>query len=157
MSSTVEIDEIDVKILHELTKNARVKLKDIAEVCGVTSSAISTRIERLRNKGVITGAVQFVSMDLLDYLLPASIGINLNPDKETIVMKILKENSNVIAISQSVGKYDLTIFLVAKGIKELERLKQVIRKQEGIRKISISLWSTPHFNFENIDLQPTRG
>ena len=71
-------------------------------------------------------------------------------------MKLVKENSNIIALSQSVGKNDLTIFLLAKSVKELERLKQIIRTQEGIRKISINLWSTPRFNFENIDLQPTR-
>ena len=155
MSSTVEIDEIDVKILRELIKDARTRLKDIAKACGVSSSAIFTRLKRLKTTGVITGAVQFVNMGRLGYLFPASIGINLNPDKETIVMKLIRENFNIIVLSQSVGKNDLIIFLALKSIKEIERLKQVIRKQEGIRKISVNLWSTPRFNFENIDLQST--
>ncbi len=157
MSSTIEIDEVDVKILRELIKDARTRLKDIAKACGVSSTAILTRLARLKRTGVIAGAVQFINMNRLGYLLPASIGINLNPGEETTVMKLIKENSNPIALSKSVGKSDLMVFLFAKSIKELERLKQVIKTQEGIRKISINLWSTPQFSLENIDLQPTRG
>jgi len=152
MNSTVEIDEIDVKILLELIKDARARLKDIAKACGITSSAISTRIAQLKIRGVVTGAVQFFNMEHLGYLLPASIGIKMNPHEEARVIKLMKENPNTIAVSPSIGKYDLTVFLVAQCIRELEGLKQVIRKQEGVRKISISLWSTPHFNLENIDL-----
>jgi DNA-binding Lrp family transcriptional regulator len=157
MSSIVEIDEIDVKILRELIKDARTKLKDIAKDCGVSSSAIFNRVKRLKTKGVITGAVQYVNMDRLGYLHPASIGISLNPDQEPLVIKLIREKANLISLVRSIGKNDLNIFLVAKSIKELDDLKQHIKKQAGIERIAINLWCTPYFNSENIDLQPTRA
>jgi DNA-binding Lrp family transcriptional regulator len=153
----VEIDEIDVKILRELLKDARTKLKDIAKDCGLSSTAILNRVKRLKAAGVITGAALFINMSLLGYMYPASIGIDLNHGQETQVIKSIRERANLISLSQSVGKNDLNIFLVAKSVKEIDNLKQTIRKQAGVRKISISLWSTPYFNFENIDLQPTRA
>ena len=157
MSPIVEIDEIDVKILRELLKDARTKLKDIAKDCGLSSTAILNRVKRLKAAGVITGAALFINMSLLGYMYPASIGIDLNHGQETQVIKSIRERANLISLSQSVGKNDLNIFLVAKSVKEIDNLKQTIRKQAGVRKISISLWSTPYFNFENIDLQPTRA
>jgi DNA-binding Lrp family transcriptional regulator len=152
----VEIDEIDVKILRELIKDARARLKDIAECCGVSSTAILNRIKRLKAAGVITGAALFINMSLLVYMYPVSIGINLDPSRELQVIRLIRERASSITLSQCVGKYNLSIFSVARSIKEIDNLKQSIRKQQGIKQIAINLWSTPYLSFENIDLKPTR-
>jgi DNA-binding Lrp family transcriptional regulator len=157
MNNTVEIDEIDVKILRELIKDARAKLKDIAKTCGVSSTAIMNRIKRLKTTGVITGAVQYIDMSKLGYMQPATIGINLNYSQEAQVIKLIRERAKVIMFDQSVGKNDLSIFCVAKNIKELDDLKQLIKKQPQIRRVTINLWSTPYPNFEKLDIQPTRA
>ena len=157
MNNTVEIDEIDVKILRELIKDARAKLKDIAKTCGVSSTAIMNRIKRLKTTGVITGAVQYIDMSRLGYMQPATIGISLNYSQESQVVKLIRERAKVIMFDQSVGKNDLSIFCVAKNIKELDDLKQLIKKQPQIRRVTINLWSTPYPNFEKLDIQPTRA
>lgn len=157
MNNTVEIDEIDVKILRELIKDARAKLKDIAKKCDVSSTAIMSRIKRLKTTGVITGAVQYIDMSRLGYMQPATIGISLNYSQESQVVKLIRERAKVIMFDQSVGKNDLSIFCVAKNIKELDDLKQLIKKQPQIRRVTINLWSTPYPNFEKLDIQPTRA
>jgi len=157
MNNTVEIDEIDVKILRALIKDARAKLKDIAKTCGVSSTAIMNRIKRLKTAGVITGAVQYIDMSRLGYMQPATIGISLNYRQEAQVVKLIRERAKVIMFDQSVGKTDLSIFCVAKNIKELDDLKQLIKKQPQIRRVTINLWSTPYPNFAELDIQPTRA
>ncbi|MCW4045145.1 MAG: Lrp/AsnC family transcriptional regulator [Candidatus Bathyarchaeota archaeon] len=153
----MEIDEIDVKILRELIKDARKRLKDIAKDCGISSTAVFNRIKRLKTAGVITGAVQYVNMERLGYLFPASIGISLNSNQEPQVIRIIKERANLIAFAPSIGKSDLTIFLVAKSMNELDYLKQQLKKEAGIERITIDLWTTPCLNFENLNLQPIRA
>jgi len=157
MNNTVEIDEIDVKILRELIKDARAKLKDIAKKCDVSSTTIMNRIKRLKTTGVITGAVQYIDMSRLGYMQPATIGISLNYSQESQVVKLIRERAKVIMFDQSVGKTDLSIFCVAKNIKELDDLKQLIKKQPQIRRVTINLWSTPFPNFEKLEIQPTRA
>lgn len=157
MSPTVRIDEIDVKILHALIKDARAELKGIAKSCGVSVTAISNRVKRLRATNVITGAAQFMNMARLGYLHPASIGIKLNLSQEFHTIKIIKEQARVVSLSRSVGKNDLSIFLVAKSIEEIDNLKQAIRRQVGLSRITINIWDTPHLNLENVDIQPTRA
>ena len=157
MSAIVEIDETDVKILQELLRDARVRLKDIAKSCGLSSTAILNRISRLKASGVITGALLFVNMSQMGFMYPASIGVDLKPDQKIEVFKILRKQTNLAILSEGAGNNSFTIFFVAKSMKEIDDFKQLIRKQAGSRKITVSIWSTPHFNFENIDLQPTKG
>ena len=156
MNALVEIDEIDVRILHELIKDARTKLKDIAEICGLSPPAILNRISRLKAAGVITGAVQFINMSQMGYMFPASIGFDLEHDQKTEVFKVLRKHSNLAILSEGAGSSSFSVFFVAKSLREIEDLKQFIRKQAGLRKVTVSIWRTPCFTFENIDLKPTR-
>jgi DNA-binding Lrp family transcriptional regulator len=157
MNRIVEIDEIDVKILRELIKDARTKLKDIAKQCGLSSVAVCKRVKRLKVTGVITGAVLFSDMSRSGFLYPASIGVELNHSGEAQAIHSIKDQVNVVFVSQGIGKDNLIFFVVAQDLQEIDHLKQTIRKQRGIRRITVSHWSTPYFNFESIDLLPTRA
>jgi DNA-binding Lrp family transcriptional regulator len=64
-------------------------LKDIANACGLSSTAIVNRIQRLKAKGVITGSVLFINMSQMGYMYPASIGVDLKPGQIPIISKIL--------------------------------------------------------------------
>jgi DNA-binding Lrp family transcriptional regulator len=157
MSAKVEIDDVDVKILRELVKDARTKLKDIATSCGLSSTAIFNRIERLKATGVIVGAIIFSNMSQIGYMYPASFGVDLKPGQEVEIARKLRERTNLVFLNPSAGNSSFTIFLVAQSLEDIDNLKQLIRKQTGSSKITVSLWTTPQFDFENIDLQPTKG
>lgn len=150
----MELDEIDLKILRALIRDARTNLKDIAKECGLSSNAIFKRIQHLRSTGVIMGTILFVNMSALGNTYPAAIGVNLNPRQEKVVAKLIRERANVIDISQSVGEYDLCVFMIAKSISEIDYMKQLIRKQPGVERVAVSLWSKAQFIFENLNLQP---
>jgi len=132
-------------------------LKDIANTCGLSSTAIFNRIRRLKAEGVIAGSALFINMSQMGYMYPASIGVDLKPDQETVISKILRERTNLVSLSESTGTSSFSIFLVGKSMKEINDLKLLIREHAGLRKITVSLWNTPYFNFENVDLQPRRG
>jgi Lrp/AsnC family transcriptional regulator for asnA, asnC and gidA len=157
MNQTVEIDEIDVKILRELIQDARKKLKDIAKECSLSSNAIFKRIKRLKATGVITGTIIYTNLESSAYEQPATIGINLNANQEPRVSKIIRKHGNLIALHPSVGKYDLSAFVMAKNLTELEQLKQIIRKQPGVRRIAINFWNKCYFNFDNVDFATKRS
>jgi DNA-binding Lrp family transcriptional regulator len=154
MNPIVNIDEIDAKILCELIEDARKKITDIAKKCGISTTAILKRISRLKAEGVITGTVLFSDMSLLGYMFPASIGISLNQSQESEVLKMIKEKVHLIMLSRSVGEDNLFLFVIANNLHEIENLKQIIKGYPSVRKVTISIWSTPTFNFENISLRP---
>jgi DNA-binding Lrp family transcriptional regulator len=157
MNPIMHIDEIDAKILSELIEDARKKIADIAKKCGVSSTAILKRIERLKAEGVITGTVLFSDMSRLGYMFPASIGITLNQNQEPEVLKLIEEKVHLIMLSRSVGEDNLFLFVIANNLHEIENLKQIIKGYPSVKKVTVSIWNTPTFNFENISLQPTEA
>ncbi len=154
MSTSVEIDEIDIKILSLLIKDARTRLKDIAKDSGISSVSALNRIKRLKTLGVITGATIWPRLDSLDLSITATIGIDLDSN-ENEVIKLICEQMNFVEPSAAVGKYDLCVFVVAKNVTELDKIVYEMRKCSGVRKVTVNVWSgKPHQIFENINLQP---
>jgi DNA-binding Lrp family transcriptional regulator len=159
MDSEVEIDEIDVKILSALIRDVRTKLKDIAEECGLTSNAVFKRIKHLKDNGVIVGTTLYPDARKFGFTHVATIGVNLDYTREDEIIKLILERTktNLIELSSSIGKYDLTAFLLTKSLQELDSITQAIRKHPGVKRVAVNIWvSPPYFLLENLELQPAR-
>jgi DNA-binding Lrp family transcriptional regulator len=159
MTSEVELDEIDVKILNALIRDARTKLKEMAKDCGLTSNAIFKRIKHLKRIGVIVGTTLYPDAKQVGYTHIATIGINLDYGQEDEVVKLIQERAktNLIELSSAIGKYDLTALLLTKSLQELDKITQAIRKHPGVKRIAVNIYvSELYFLLENLELQPTR-
>jgi len=154
MSASVEIDEIDVKILRLLMKDARTRLKDIAKDCGISSVSALNRIKRLETLGVITGAIIWPRLDSMGISIIATIGVDLDSSADEVI-KLIGEHTNFGEPSVAIGKYDLLVMAVAKDITELDKVAYEIRRCSGVRKVTVNVWSSKqHQLFENVNLQP---
>lgn len=158
MKSIFKIDETDVKILQALIRDARSRSTDIANECGLSSTAIKNRIDRMKKNGLIVKAVLNVNVAFFEYSIPLVIGVNLDPDREHDIIEFIKRHVKVAGIDKTIGKYDLFLVAFAKSINELDELKYLIRKQEGVKNVELSIGSKDHFNFDNIDfIENTRA
>ena len=154
MSAKVEIDEIDIKILRLLIKDARTRLKDIAKNCGISSVSTLNRIKRLKALGVITGTIIWPRLNSLGITIMATVGIDLDSNEDEVI-KLISERMNSVEPSAALGKYDLIVLAVADSVAELDALAYEARKCSGVRKVTVNVWSgKPYLMFENIDLQP---
>jgi DNA-binding Lrp family transcriptional regulator len=154
MSSNVDIDEIDDKILHTLIEDARTSLKDIGKKCGISSVSVLNRLKRLRKLGVITGATLYATLNTLGFHIVASIGMETesgaNVDE---ILKYFKEHTYLIEPAVSIGKYDLMALVFAENITALNERVETVRRFNGIRKVVVMVWSgLPNLNFENVKL-----
>jgi len=61
------MDKIDFKIIELLQKNARYPLKHLAEEVFLSTPAVSARIDKLEQSGVITGYAAHVDPLKLGY------------------------------------------------------------------------------------------
>jgi Lrp/AsnC family transcriptional regulator for asnA, asnC and gidA len=159
MDSEVELDEIDTKILGVLIRDVRTKLKDIAEDCGLTSNAVFKRIKHLKDVGVIVGTTVYPDARQFGFTHIATVGVNLDYAQEDEIIKLILERAkaNLIELSSSIGKYDLTAFMLAKSLQELDSITQAIRKHPGVKRVAVNIWvSQPCFLLENLNMQPTR-
>ncbi len=91
-------------------------------------------------------------MSEIGYMHPASISIERATEAEAKkVLSLIEHSSGIFYSGLSVGKCELQIFLVAKSLKEIDNLKQLVRKHiHG--PISVDLWNTPWVSFDNISI-----
>ena len=71
------IDEIDVKILELLQQNGRMQRSDVAEVVDLSISAVSDRMRKLEERGVIQGYRAVVDAKRLHLDITAFIRVSV--------------------------------------------------------------------------------
>ena len=152
MNNVLEIDEIDAKILLSLINDARSKKTEIAEDCGLTSTAIKNRIELMKANGLIVKSALSVNLAFFGYPYMLLIGLNLQPETENQIIEKIKQLTKVAGIDRTMGKYDLCLFVFAENLNDLDRLKNLIKNQKGVTKIDINIWNQVQLNYNNIDL-----
>jgi hypothetical protein len=59
---------------------------------------------------------------------------------------------NLAAVSRSMGKFDLCIFVMAKNLEEIEDFKRDLILK-GINKVSVNFWGKTHILYENVELK----
>ncbi|WP_413335228.1 Lrp/AsnC family transcriptional regulator [Brevibacterium sp. GP-SGM9] len=77
MSQKVELDDIDRRLLGELSQDARASGTALATAVGISESTVSLRLKRLKSRGVIRGFSVDVDTSALGIPLQALISIRL--------------------------------------------------------------------------------
>ncbi len=145
-----QIDEIDGKILRALLKDGRTRLKDMAKETGLSSGAIKKRIENLHRGGIIFKPILISNMNYFGYGIMALIGISLESSTEDEIIEIITDQITVAGIDKTIGEYDMTVFVFAKTVNELDELKNILVKQKSVQGVEINIWNKMLLNYGNI-------
>ena len=114
------MDKIDFKIIELLQKNARYPLKHIAEEVFLSTPAVSARIEKLEQSGVITGYAARVDPFKLGYSIKAFINLEMTPKQKAEFYPFIAECPNVLECNCVTGKYSMLIKVVYHTTLELD-------------------------------------
>ena len=130
------LDGLDRKILHILTKNARVPIKDIAVECEVSRAAVHQHIQRMLENGTISGSGFQVNPKMLGYSLCAYVGITLeNGAKYNAVIEELEKIPEIVESQFTLGSFSMLIKVYAHDDQHLFRLlNREIQEIPGITK-----------------------
>ncbi len=129
----------------------------MAKECGTTSVAVLNRIKHLKKLKVITGSTLSLRSGNIGLPIMATIGINIDGNKESEVLKAIEEQAYLVEPSACIGEFDLTALVFARSINELDKIAFSIKEKFGAINVTINVWSgIPQLVFENVDLQPLR-
>lgn len=130
------IDEIDVKIIELLQKNARIPYTEIAKEVGLSEGAIRKRVDALEKKGIIKKYVAVIDPRKVGYNSITILGLDAEPTKLlSVANKVakIKEARNVYI---STGDHMIMAEIWARDGRELsEILANKIGKIEGVKRI----------------------
>ena len=119
------LDEIDLKILRQLLKDARMSYRKIADEIGVSPPTVLSRVQKLENDKIIKSYTTILNHEKLGYDLTSIIEVTAVKGKITEVEKHISKFSNVCAVYDITGLTDMVI--VAK-FKNREELSNFVKK-----------------------------
>jgi DNA-binding Lrp family transcriptional regulator len=130
-SKIYELDEIDSKILKELSINARINIVDLAEKLSISRDVINYRLKKLTKEGIL---VQFRCYPNLQ-----NIGINhykvifrtknFDENSENQLKKYIEQHKKATQFLKLIGSWDLEIEFETEDENELYSILTEIRKK----------------------------
>lgn len=116
----MSIDNLNWKILNCLQKNARQPNTEIGRQVGISSPAVSERIKRMEDSGVILGYFAVVSPFEAGYQFKAIITLRAFMGKLKPFLEIVKTYEEVLNCYRITGNENFVMEVVLKNQKHLE-------------------------------------
>jgi len=122
MATDSNLDRTDRDIVRELQRNARIPMRDLAEIVGVAPSTCSERIRRLQSRGIITGFHAAVDLPNLGRAVQAMVFAQVRPLSRDLIATFRRD---VLAMPETMAVFVLAggdDFLVHVGVPDIQSL-----------------------------------
>ncbi|MBN1683573.1 Lrp/AsnC family transcriptional regulator [Candidatus Bathyarchaeota archaeon] len=141
------MEDVDKKILEELTKDARTSFRKIAKMIDKSPDTIINHYEKLKKIGLIRGSTIIVNPQRINYEGMAAFQIDVSTDKTkkidiNNILDTLIKMPNIIMATKTVGDHDLLAIGVIHDFDHLMKINEEISEIKGIKNIQTSLWAS---------------
>lgn len=143
-----ELDEIDIRILNLLQKNARKSVKEIAEEVCLSSPAVSSRIARLEQEGYILSYQAHINPAALKLYTKAFISLEVAPVQKKEFYPYIKKCRHVIECNCVTGDYSMLLEVLFQNTMELDRFIGELQRFGRTRTLIVFSTSVEHRGFE---------
>ncbi len=134
MNTLHRFDDLDMKLLFELTQDGSISVPILSKKLGINASVLYSRIKRLLKKKLIKKFTIDIDDSLLGIGVKASVGVNRDPKYKDNIHKHFMETPEVVSISEVTGRFDIMIQVYAKNLESLHTVViEKIGKIEGIQ------------------------
>ena len=132
------MDRTDYMILNILQKDSRTTLKTIGDQVGLTAPAVSERIRRLEEKGVIRSFRIDVDRERLNCGMTGFILVAVDPERYNAFCEFCIKTPAVVAHYRIIGVFNALLHFAVPGTSQLEELLTAI-KSYGDSQTSVAL------------------
>lgn len=133
----IKIDEIDERILEELTKDGRATYAEIAEKVHLSRVSVRDRIIQLKNKGVIDQFTIMIDVKKIGKSVAVFFDIEVNPKQIDFVAAEIGKYEQVSIVYQMTGATNLHVHAF---LEDIESLSTFMNKElytiKGIKNIN---------------------
>ena len=126
------MDELDNKIIRLLMRNARMPVKEIAQQVNLTSPAVSSRIHRLEQEGVIGGYTVLLHQPGEAARVQALISIQTTGAAREDFLRMIPDEPQILQCYRVTGSYNFIVKVSCASIDELEHLLTRMQKLGNI-------------------------
>ena len=153
VSDTVNLDEIDKEILHLLQIDGRASASYIAESIGMSIPAVTDRIKKLQESGVIMGFTTILNHRKTG--MDVSAFITVISDSSSHYSDVVRETNNTPEIIQcytTTGNGSHVLLALTQNTHSLERLLRTIQSWPGVRRTETQIILSSYKGINSIQL-----
>lgn len=114
-----KIDDIDLKILAELQKDANISVPKLSKRINVNASVVYSRIKRLTKKQLIKRFTIEINDEVLGFNVSAVIGLNIDSKVREVILDEILRMEGIRDIYEVTGRFDLLVMVKAKSLDDL--------------------------------------
>jgi Lrp/AsnC family transcriptional regulator, regulator for asnA, asnC and gidA len=127
-------DELDMKILSELTKDASISIPQLSKKLNINSSVLYSRIKRLLKRELIKKFTVIINESQLGINIKATVGINRDPKLKEPIHHELTRIAEIRSLIEVTGRFDIILSVNTRTLEELHKVViERIGKIEGIQ------------------------
>jgi Lrp/AsnC family leucine-responsive transcriptional regulator len=136
LNRTGSTDGKDLEILEALQRNARVSLSELGRQIGLSQPAISERVKRLEEAGIIEGYSARVNPRALGLTLTAIIRLRTTHEHIKSCMRKFAEIPHIIEVHRVTGE---DCFVLKVLVPAPENLETIVDRIAGFGAVTTSL------------------
>ena len=135
------MDLTDAKIIEILQDNGRISMKDLGIAVGLTSPAVSERVKRLEESGIISCYKAIINPDSMGRSIKAFINVSLPGTAYDLFLEQVEQDPRIVEGHHITGDDSFLIKVIVENMDDLENVINGL-KDFGRTKTSVIL-STP--------------
>ena len=147
----MQIDNTDLQILNQLIQNARESASNIAELIGMSIPAVTERIKKLQDSGIIKG--YSVEIDKQKLGMDVSAFITIISESSAYFEDVVKQaddNMNVIGCYTTTGTGSHILHIEVENTVALEKILRDIQSWPGVKRTETQLILSSYKNTKSL-------
>jgi Lrp/AsnC family leucine-responsive transcriptional regulator len=121
-SCNEEIDSVNIRVLEELQRDPRLTMSELSRRVGMSSPAVTERVRRLEEAGVIRGYRLELNPAALGLPIAAYIRIRPNPGQLPRIAELAQQIPEVVECHRVTGEDCFVLKVHIPAIDQLDRL-----------------------------------
>ncbi|MCP2507889.1 MAG: Lrp/AsnC family transcriptional regulator [Candidatus Thalassarchaeaceae archaeon] len=128
------LDETDHNIIQVLCEDARTSLRKISERIGVSLGAVSNRVKKLEERGIIKGYSVLLDHEKIGWELNVVIGLRIKKGRLIEIQEKIAKDNRIYGAYDVTGDFDSMILARAENRKDLDNLSKNVLSIEGVER-----------------------
>ena len=127
-------DELSMRIMQELSKDARMSFRALSKKLGVSTSTVIQKVRGLERRGVIQGYSASFDYEKLDYELTVVIEVVARKGRLVEAEKEMAQLPHVMGVYDVTGVCDAIVIAKFKNREELNKFVKHLLGLKGVEK-----------------------
>ncbi len=135
----MQIDRLDAALIRLLIESPRIGVVECSRRLAVARGTVQSRLDRLREAGVIRGFGPDVDPGSIGFTVTAFVTLEIRQEQGRDVRKHLEGIPQVLELHSITGRGDLLCRIVARSNTDLQRVIEQVLDYDGVVRVSTTI------------------